>query len=66
VGGRHFFLVIVSLFNDTVSIETTCRRIDECGAVGGMGTGKGNRSTRRKPASQSLCPPQSPHDLTWD
>jgi hypothetical protein len=37
---------------------------DECGAVGGM-IGKGeNRSTRRKPAPMSLCPPQIPHDLT--
>jgi hypothetical protein len=24
-----------------------------------------NRSTRRKPAPVSLCPPQIPHDLTW-
>jgi hypothetical protein len=32
---------------------------DECRAVGGM-TGKGNRSTRRKPALVPLCPPQSP------
>jgi hypothetical protein len=39
---------------------------DDCGAVGGMRIGRGNRSTRRKPASVSLCPPQIPHDLTWD
>jgi hypothetical protein len=38
---------------------------DECGAVGGMRTGRGNRSTRRKPAPVPLCPPQIPHDLTW-
>jgi hypothetical protein len=38
---------------------------DECGAVGGVRTGRGNRSTRRKPASVPLCPPQIPHDLTW-
>jgi hypothetical protein len=36
---------------------------DECGAVGGMRIGRGNRSTRRKPASVPLCPPQIPHDL---
>jgi hypothetical protein len=36
---------------------------DECGAVGGM-IGKGNRSTRRKPAPVPLYPPQIPHDLT--
>jgi hypothetical protein len=38
---------------------------DECGAVSGMRIGKGNRSTRRKPSSVTLCPPQIPHDLTW-
>jgi hypothetical protein len=40
--------------------------IDEgdCGAIGGMKIGKGNRSTRRKPAPAPLCPPQIPHDQT--
>jgi hypothetical protein len=32
---------------------------DKCGAVGGM-LGRGNRSTRRKPAQAPLCPPQIP------
>jgi hypothetical protein len=32
----------------------------DCGETGGMKIGRGNRSTRRKPA-----PPQSPHDYTW-
>jgi hypothetical protein len=30
------------------------------GEIGGM-IGRGNRSTRRKPASVPLCPPQRPH-----
>jgi hypothetical protein len=30
------------------------------GEIGGM-IGKGNRSTRRKPALVPLCPPQTPH-----
>jgi hypothetical protein len=38
---------------------------DECGAVSGMRIGRGNRSTRRKPAPMPLCPPQIPHCLTW-
>jgi hypothetical protein len=33
---------------------------DECGVVGGMRIGRGNRSTRRKPAPVPLCPPQKP------
>jgi hypothetical protein len=36
--------------------------IDEgdCGAIGGMKMGRGNRSTRRKRAPAPLCPPQNP------
>jgi hypothetical protein len=33
------------------------------GEIGGMMIGKGNRSTRRKPAPVPLCPPQTPHAL---
>jgi hypothetical protein len=38
--------------------------IDEgdCGAIGGMKIGRGNPSTRRKPAPVPLCPPQISHD----
>jgi hypothetical protein len=36
----------------------------DCGAIGGMKNGRGNRSTRRKPATAPLCPPQNPHDET--
>jgi hypothetical protein len=38
---------------------------DECGAVCGLRIGKGNLSTRRKPAPVPFCPPQIPHDMTW-
>jgi hypothetical protein len=31
------------------------------GEIGGMKIGRGNRSTRRKPAPVPLCPPQIPH-----
>jgi hypothetical protein len=31
------------------------------GEVGGMMIGRGNRSSRRKPAPLPLCPPQTPH-----
>jgi hypothetical protein len=36
----------------------------DCGEIGGMKIGRGNRSTRRKPAAAPLCPPQIPHDQT--
>jgi hypothetical protein len=38
--------------------------IDNYGAVGGMRIGRGNGSTRRKPATVQLFPPQIPYDLT--
>jgi hypothetical protein len=38
---------------------------DECGAVGGMRIGRGNWSTRRKPAPVSLSAPQIPYNLNW-
>jgi hypothetical protein len=31
------------------------------GEIGGMMIGRGERSTRRKPAPVPLCPPQTPH-----
>jgi hypothetical protein len=31
------------------------------GDFGGMMIGRGNRSTRRKPAPMPLCPPETPH-----
>jgi hypothetical protein len=37
---------------------------DDCGAIGGVKIGRGNRSTRRKPAPAPLYPPQIPIDKT--
>jgi hypothetical protein len=34
----------------------------DCGEIGGIKIGRGNRSTRKKPAPSPLCPPQIPHD----
>jgi hypothetical protein len=36
----------------------------DCGKIGGIKIGRGNRSTRRKLASAPLCPPQILHDKT--
>jgi hypothetical protein len=38
---------------------------DECGAVGGIRIGRGNRNTRRKTNPVPLCPPRIPYFLTW-
>jgi hypothetical protein len=34
----------------------------DCGAIGEMKFGRGNRYTQRKPAPAPLCPPQIPHE----
>jgi hypothetical protein len=39
---------------------------DDCEAVCEMRTGRGKGRTWRKLAPVPLCPPQNPHDLTWD
>jgi hypothetical protein len=36
----------------------------DCGAIGEIKIGRGNRSTQRKPAPSPLCPPQIPHEQT--
>jgi hypothetical protein len=36
----------------------------DCGAIGGMRIGRGNRRSKGKPALVPLCPPQIPRDLT--
>jgi hypothetical protein len=38
--------------------------VGDYGAIGGIKIGRGNRSTRRKPAPVPLCPPQIRYDLT--
>jgi hypothetical protein len=37
----------------------------EEGEFGGIKIGRGNGSSRRKPAPAPLCPPQMPLDQTW-
>jgi hypothetical protein len=51
----------------TIGLLYQSQMIDDgdCGAVGGMKIGEGNRSTRTKPPPVSLRPPQITHDLTW-
>jgi hypothetical protein len=39
---------------------------DDCGVISGTNEWLGNRNTGRKPSPVPLCPPQIPHELTWD
>jgi hypothetical protein len=71
---RRYFLFFLFLWGGTKSLGTAAtsgplykhQMIDEgdCGAIGGIKIGRGNRSTRRKPALAPLCPPQIPHEQT--
>jgi hypothetical protein len=63
----HFF----NLWGGTLGTEATTAGLfyqprmigdGDCGEIGGIKIGRGNRSTRRKPAPAPLCPPQIPHD----
>jgi hypothetical protein len=64
---RPFFIFIfphgVRLNTNSFGLLCQPLMIDDCGAVGGMRIGRGNRSTMRKLAAVPLCPPQIPHDL---
>jgi hypothetical protein len=68
----YYFFIIVGVGLSTLGTAATSnllykpQMIDEgdCGAIGGIKIGRGNRRTRRKPAPAPLCPPQIPHDQT--
>jgi hypothetical protein len=68
---KLFFIIILSGVRlsplgtaATIDLLYQPQMIDDgvYGANGGMKIGRGNRSTRRKPAPAPLCPPQIPHD----
>jgi hypothetical protein len=74
----YLFIIIISGMGlSPLGTAATCgllykpQMINEgdCEAIGGMKFGRGNRSTRRKPAPGPLCAPQIPHvhvsTLTW-
>jgi hypothetical protein len=64
--GREFFFSGVGLWvlRPLTGLLYQPRMIGDgdCGEIGGMKIGRGNRKTRRKPAPAALCPPQIPHD----
>jgi hypothetical protein len=57
-------------YEDVVSMagrrDVFARAFNTAQAVGGMKIGRGNQSTRSKPASAPLCPPQIPLNQTRD
>jgi hypothetical protein len=66
---RSFFIILSGVRLSPLGTAATTgllyrpQMIDDgdCGEIGGMKIGRGNHSTRRKPAPASLCPPQIPH-----
>jgi hypothetical protein len=69
---RHFFYYYYSSWGETESLGTAATTgllyqpqmigDGDCGEICEIKIGRGNRSTRRKPAPAPLCPPQIPHD----
>jgi hypothetical protein len=65
---ERIFIFFFNLCGGTLGTEATTGLLyqpriigaGDCGEIGGMKTGKGNRSTWRKPAPTPLCPPQIP------
>jgi hypothetical protein len=59
----YYFLLLL-LVGGTTGLLYQAQMIGDgdCGEIGGMKIGRGNRNTRRKPAPAPLCPPQIPHD----
>jgi hypothetical protein len=45
-----------------LSYQPQMTDVGDCGAIGKVKTGRGNQSTREKPASAPRFPPQIPHD----
>jgi hypothetical protein len=64
----YFFIIVSEVRLSPLGIAATSgllyqpQMIDDgdCGKIGGMKIGRGNRSTRKKPAPAPLCPPQNP------
>jgi hypothetical protein len=63
VGWNWVHLVLRPLLAYRTSARWSTRDGD-CGAIGRMKNGWGNRSTQRKPAPMPVCPPQIPRDQT--
>jgi hypothetical protein len=68
----YFLLLLVGYVSKSLGTAATSGLLykpqmideDDCGAIGRMKIGRGNQSTRRKPAPAPLCPPQISHDQT--
>jgi hypothetical protein len=58
--------ILLWLFKENTKIKTTQHLWWGDLAVRWIDIGRGNWSTRRKPAPVPLCPPQIPHYFTWD
>jgi hypothetical protein len=71
---QHYYFLLFSVGWDLCPFRTAVTTVllyqpqiidyGNCGATGGIKTGRGNRSTRRKPVPALIWPPQIPHDQT--
>jgi hypothetical protein len=63
---ERFFISGVGTFGNAATTGLLYQPVmigdGDCGEIGGIKTDRGNRSTRKKPAPEPLCPPQILHD----
>jgi hypothetical protein len=65
VRAENYDLSRLSTLGTAATTGLLCQpQITDDGGTGGMKIGRGNRSTRRKLATEPLCPPHIPHDQT--
>jgi hypothetical protein len=64
-GSLYWLIPLVTAATTCLSHQPQMRGEGDCGAIGGMKIGKGNRSIRRKPAPAPLCLSKIPLDLAW-
>jgi hypothetical protein len=55
-----------AIYSPIVPAPGDCEHCEDVELFGAIKTGRGNRSTRRKPAPAPLCPPKIPLDQTRD
>jgi hypothetical protein len=62
----YFYIVYLMTLSVSRISSVNDKGINEYGSIDGMGIGRGNRSTSRKPAPVPLYPLKIIHDLTWN
>jgi hypothetical protein len=70
LASRGYYFFIILKWGETAATTGLLyqpQMIRDSAAIGGIKIGRGNRSIRKKPSPEPLCPPQNPHDqIRWE